>query len=88
MNNTWRPVLPYEQYHSVAQRVEANGNDGEGYTDIDKLLEAVEKHYMVHKTSFRLLKREDLEPVPCPQAEPTATTTATATSQGIAHASY
>jgi hypothetical protein len=39
---------------------------------------------MVHKTSFRLLKREDLEPVPHPQAKPTATTTtaATATSQG------
>jgi hypothetical protein len=84
MNNTWRPVLPYEQYHSVAQRVEADGNDGEGYTDIDKLLEAVEKNYMVHKTSFRLLKREDLEPVPHPQAKPTATTTtaATTTSQG------
>jgi hypothetical protein len=41
---------------------------------------------MVHKTSFRLLKREDLEPVPHPQAKPTATTTTTATSQGIAHA--
>jgi rubrerythrin len=88
MNNTWRPVLPYEQYHSVAQRVEADGNDGEGYTDINKLLEAVENHYMVHKTSFHLLIREDLEPGPHPQAEPTATTTTTtmATSQGIAHA--
>jgi hypothetical protein len=43
---------------------------------------------MVHKISFHLPKREDLEPVPCPQAEPTGTTTttATATSQGIAHA--
>jgi hypothetical protein len=83
MNNTWRPVLPY-----VAQRVEANGNDGEGYTDINKLLKAVKKHYMVHKTSFNLIKREDLEPFPHPQAEPTATTTTTtmATSQGIAHA--
>jgi hypothetical protein len=88
MNNTWRPVHPYEQYHSVAQRVEADGNDGEGYTDIIKLFEAVEKHFMVHKTSFHLLKREDLEPVPHPQAEPTGTTTTTAmaTSQGIAHA--
>jgi hypothetical protein len=88
MNNTWRPVLPYEPYHSVAQRVEADRNDGEGYTDIDKLLEAVENHYMVHKTSFHLLIREDLEPVPHSPAEPTATTTTstTATSQGIAHA--
>jgi hypothetical protein len=88
MNNTWRLVLPYEPYHSVAQRVEADGNDGEGYTDIDQLLEAVENHYMVHKTSFHLLIREDLEPVPHPQAEPTPTTTSTtmATSQGIAHA--
>jgi hypothetical protein len=88
MKNTWKPVLPYEPYHSVAQRVEADGNDGEGYTDIKKLLEAVENHYMVHKTSFHLLKREDLEPVPHPQAEPTGTTTttATATSQGVAHA--
>jgi hypothetical protein len=43
---------------------------------------------MVHKTSFHLLIKEDLEPVPHPQAEPTATTTTTtmATSQGIAHA--